>query len=143
MRISLKGRPEAWQDVWIVQPDGTKDKARIKYHILTEPEHRALRREELQRIREVYGDDEERARAYAQIDLAIEMMSDEAAEKRRGLVIERVIDWDFLDADAEQEGTKLPCTLEAKQAVADLARLFGPIYKGLLDASGEGQAKNS
>lgn len=146
MRLSIKGRPEAWQKVKIPMPEGSDEEIRVKYHLLTEPELRALRREELKRIKDAHGSqtDEDQANSMlARIDMMIELMTDDEADRRRNLVVERVLDWDIIDADAPGEGVKLECNDAAKRAVVDLARLFGPLYKGLLDASGEGQAKNS
>jgi hypothetical protein len=124
IKLSLTSRPEAWHTIEIPAGNGKTAEVRVKYWLLSEREVRALRRAPIERFRDTTEE--------SRIAEIIEMLSDEEAEERRSLLIQRIVDWDIENAD---EKGKLPVTEETIRAVTDLAPLFVGLYDGLVDAS--------
>jgi hypothetical protein len=78
VKLYLTKRPEAWHTIKI--PVGEANQAadvRVKYHLLTEREFRALRREPLEKLTASESGGESGKWLFA-----IDALSDEAAEKR-------------------------------------------------------------
>ena len=123
LTISLSGRSEAWTTINVPSGDQSAD-VRVRYYLLTESQIRKLRRAPLER----YASNSDGG----QVDALIEALSDEAAEERKQLLVERVLDWDIIDADT---GKPLPISEETIRAVCDSAPVFVALYDGLLDAS--------
>lgn len=126
IKLSLTKRPEAWQSITVAAgKDARAATVRVRYHLLSEGELRRLRREPLERYQSSDSDT-------ARIDALVDELSDQAAEARKQLLVERILDWDIEDADA---GGKLAVTPEHVRAACEGAVLFRALYEGLLDAS--------
>lgn len=126
VKLYLTKRPEAWHTIQI--PAGEKNQTadvRVKYHLLNEKEVRLLRREPLEKLSASEGE-------AGRWEFAIDALSDEQAEKRKSLLVERIVDWDLEDGEA---GGKLAVTPDSVHAVCDMASLFIAFYDGLLEAS--------
>lgn len=128
VKLYLTKRPEAWHTIKIPVGEANQTaEVRVKYHLLTEREVRALRREPLEKLTA-----SETSGEAGKWLFAIDALSDEAAEKRKQLLIERIIDWDLEDGET---GGKLALTPDTVRAVCDMAPLFLALFEGLAEAS--------
>ena len=137
IRVSTSARQEAWHEIEIVDYDQTTQKVRVKYWLLNKSEASpwTCRRLELGKAAKSETD-------VALFDLLKEEISADQQAKMDRLLIERIVDWDIEDADAEP-GTKLAVTPETVGAVISQVRFWRPLFSGLLDASTGAKAKNS
>lgn len=125
LKLSLTHRPEAWHTVSVpAGEDGSAD-VRVMYWLLPESEVRRIRREPLERY-------ERDGETQSNIAALVDALSDERADERRTLLIERIKDWDIVDADTDKPLALKPETIKA---VCEIGPLFVALYDGLLEAS--------
>ena len=126
IKISLTQRHEAWHTITVPADDSTAE-VRVQYHLLPEDELRRIRRAPLEgyegRSQDMMGN----------VTALVDALSDERAEERKQLLVDRVLDWDIIDADTDKP---LPVTEANIRALCAMASMFIPLYDGLLDASG-------
>lgn len=135
IRISLSKRPEAWHEIEIIW-EGEPQPMRVRYWLLDTDEAAQWAAHRLALAKAVRTNDET-----ATFDMLIDDLSPEQVKTVRNLLIERIVDWDLADADAD--GDKLDVNPGTVGAVLKKAMFWRPMFQGLLDASGGVAAKKT
>ncbi|MBV5274460.1 MAG: hypothetical protein JZU52_12725 [Lamprocystis purpurea] len=133
IRLSPRARPEAWTTIDI-NLDGTPTPLRVRYWLLTPVAAAEFAAERLKGFAALKAETPEG------LDFLLHELAPDQLATVRALLLERVIDWDLVDADT---GEALALTPESLSAVLDHGAFFRPLFQGLLDASSGAARKNA
>ena len=133
LRIDFNNPPLAWHEIAVVA-EGQEVPVRLRYKLLSAAAVSAWNEQQYKLARAVEAD---RAAAY---DELIANASPEKLAEIHAMLMERIVDWDLLDAATGEKAAVNPATLAA---MLDRSAFYVPALRGLYEASGPSGAKKT